>query len=131
MQSMYEFEKRTHGEDEELDGLFDALCNTVIPRLLRPLETGGRSIDPCLIHSDLWPGNCRPDGDTRKIMIFDSCAFWGHNEADLGPWRAPRYRLGGPYLTQYQKVMGKSEPHADWDHRIALYALWVFEKRDT
>ncbi|KAH8597393.1 Fructosamine kinase-domain-containing protein [Bisporella sp. PMI_857] len=123
MQSMYEFEKKTHGVDEELDRLFDALCNKVIPRLLRPLETGGRSIEPCLIHSDLWPGNCMLDADTGEIILFDSCAFWGHNEADLGPWRAPRYRLGRPYLRQYQKVMEMSEPHADWDDRNALYAL--------
>lgn len=66
MQAMYEFEKQTQGEDEELDNLFDALCKEVIPRLLRPLETGGRSIKPCLVHSDLWPGNC----------MFDSCAYW-------------------------------------------------------
>jgi protein-ribulosamine 3-kinase len=125
MQSMYEHEKLTQGEDEELDGLFDALCKKVIPRLLRPLESGGRSIKPCLIHSDLWPGNCMPDADTGNLMLFDSCAFWGHNEADLGPWRAPRYRLGRPYLRHYQKVMGTSEPHADWDDRNALYALYV------
>jgi len=123
MQYMYEFEKTTQGVDKEMESLFDALCNKVIPCLLRPLETNGRSIVPCLVHSDLWPGNCRPDGDTGKLMLFDSCAFWGHNEADLGPWRAPRYRLGRPYLEQYQKVMGMSEPSAQWEDRNALYAL--------
>jgi protein-ribulosamine 3-kinase len=123
MKAMYEAEKQTQGVDEALDSLFHALCNKVIPRLLRPLETGGRSIKPCLIHSDVWPGNCMLDADTRDIIIFDSCAFWGHNEAELGPWRAPCYRLGQPYLQQYQKVMGMSEPHADWDDRNALYAL--------
>ncbi|KAL2065379.1 hypothetical protein VTL71DRAFT_3049 [Oculimacula yallundae] len=123
MKTIYAFEKDAHGTDKELDSLFDALCNKVIPRLLRPLESGGRSIEPCLVHSDLWPGNCMIDADSRDIVIFDSCAFWGHNEADLGPWRAPRYRLGEPYLKQYQKIMGMSEPHADWNDRIALYAL--------
>lgn len=123
MKSMYEFEKQAQGVDGEMDYLFDEICNKVIPRLLRPLETGGRSIVPCLVHSDLWPGNYMSDSDTGEIMIFDSCAFWGHNEAELGPWRAPRYHLGRPYLRQYQKVMGMSEPHADWDDRNALYAL--------
>ncbi|KAJ4354155.1 uncharacterized protein N0V89_005888 [Didymosphaeria variabile] len=123
MKAMYEFEKQTQGEDEELDDLFDELCSKVIPRLLRPLETGGCSIEPCLVHSDLWPGNVMPDADTGDLMIFDSCAYWGHNEAELGPWRARRYRLGRRYLEQYQKVMGISEPHADWDDRNALYAL--------
>ncbi|KAH8701347.1 hypothetical protein GQ44DRAFT_778739 [Phaeosphaeriaceae sp. PMI808] len=64
MQSMYQFEKSTQGVDKELDILFDALYKKAIPRLLRSLETNGRSIEPCLIHSDLWPGNCMPDADT-------------------------------------------------------------------
>ena len=118
MRSMYGFEKQTQGVDEDLDSLFDALCKNVIPRLLGPLETGGRSIEPCLIHSDLWPGKCMADADTGAIIMFDSCCFWGHNEAELGPWRASRYRLGGSYLRQYQEVMGMSKPHADWEDRM-------------
>jgi len=123
MEKMFEFENATHGADEELQGLFDELRAKVIPRLLRPLETGGRSIQPCLIHSDLWPGNCMPDADTGELMIFDSCGYWGHNESDLGSWRAARYRLGRPFLKEYQKIMGMSEPHGDWDDRNALYSL--------
>lgn len=123
MEAMFQFEKETHGEDEELETLFKDIKDKVIPRLLRPLETGGRSIEPCLIHSDLWPGNCMPDADTNQIIIFDSCGYWGHNESELGVWRAPRYRLGRPYMKEYQKIMGMSEPHADWDDRNALYSL--------
>jgi protein-ribulosamine 3-kinase len=63
------------------------------------------------------------DAHSGDRIMFDSCAFWGHNKAELGPWRAPRYRLGKPYLEQYQKVMEISEPRADWDDRNALYAL--------
>ncbi|KAI9710075.1 MAG: hypothetical protein M1820_002877 [Bogoriella megaspora] len=85
MKSMYEFEKQTQGEDEELESLFGDLSKKGIPRLLRSLETDGRSVEPCLVHSDLWPGNCMPDADTGELMVFDSCAFWGHNEANLGP----------------------------------------------
>jgi fructosamine-3-kinase len=62
--------------NEGVDDLFDALCNKVIPRLLRPLETGDNCIQPCLIHSDIWSGNCMPDADTGNLMLFDSCAFW-------------------------------------------------------
>ncbi|USP81315.1 hypothetical protein yc1106_08589 [Curvularia clavata] len=46
MKSIYEHETLTQGEDKELDSLLDALCKNVIPRLLRPLESGGRSIKP-------------------------------------------------------------------------------------
>jgi protein-ribulosamine 3-kinase len=123
MEAMFQFERETHGKDDELETLFKEIKDKVIPRLLRPLETGGRSIEPCLIHSDLWPGNCMPDADTNQIILFDSCGYWGHNESELGPWRAPRYRLGRPYMKEYQKIMGMSEPHADWDDRNALYAL--------
>ncbi|KAJ4294364.1 hypothetical protein N0V90_008054 [Kalmusia sp. IMI 367209] len=123
MEAMFQFEKRIHGEDHELESLFKDLKDKVIPRLLRPLETGGHFIEPCLIHSDLWPGNCMLDADSGEIMIFDSCGYWGHNESDLGSWRAPRYRLGRPFMEEYQRIMGMSEPHGDWDDRNALYAL--------
>jgi len=66
-----------------------------------------------------------PDAETNDIIIFDSCAFWGHNEADLGSWRATRYKMGKPYLKEYQRVMGVSEPRQDWDDRNALYAMSV------
>ena len=123
MRKMLQVEEESHGKDDELEDLKQGLFEKVIPRLLRPLETDGHSIEPCLLHSDLWPGNAMPDGDTDEIIIFDSCAFWGHNEADLGSWRAPRYRMGKPFLREYQNVMGISEPTADWDDRNALYAM--------
>ena len=123
IEQMLRFDDDAHGQDAEMDDLKENLLNKVIPRLLRPLETGGRTIKPCLLHSDLWPGNAMSDADTDEIIIFDSCAFWGHNEADLGSWRAPRYKMGKPYLKEYQRVMGISEPRRDWDDRNALYAI--------
>lgn len=80
MRRMLQVEEKSHGQDEELQKLTKDLFEKVIPRLLRPLETEGREIKPCLIHSDLWPGNIKHDAETDEIMIFDSCAFWGHNE---------------------------------------------------
>ena len=75
---MLELEELSQGKhDEEFEELKEKLRINIIPRLLRPLESGGRKVTPCLIHSDLWPGNCMPDADTDEIMIFDSCAYWG------------------------------------------------------
>ncbi|KAL9020431.1 MAG: hypothetical protein Q9185_002306 [Variospora sp. 1 TL-2023] len=116
-------EEKSHGPDDELKTLTNAIFDNVIPRLLRPLETGRRHIKPCLVHSDLWPGNVKPDAETDEPIIFDSCAFWGHNEADLGSWRAPRYRLGPSYMTEYRTHVPASSPAEDWDDRNALYAL--------
>ncbi len=91
MLRMFEEEERSHGNDdtqEELEVLKQGLLEKVIPRLLRPLESNGRTVVPCLIHSDLWLGNIMVDANTDEIVIFDSCAYWGHNESDLGVWRA-------------------------------------------
>ena len=75
---MFQIEGMAHGEDEELNPLKKGIFEKVISRiLLRPSETGGRSIKPSLIHSDLWPGNLMPDTPNDEILIFDSCAFWG------------------------------------------------------
>ncbi|KAL8655999.1 MAG: hypothetical protein Q9210_000535 [Variospora velana] len=65
-------EEKSHGPDDELKVLTNAVFDNVIPRLLRPLETGGRHIKPCLVHSDLWPGNVKPDAETDEPTIFDS-----------------------------------------------------------
>lgn len=53
MQKMFEVEELAHGKDDKLEILKNGLYDKVIPRLLRPLKTGGRSIQPCLIHSDI------------------------------------------------------------------------------
>ncbi|KAI4105002.1 MAG: hypothetical protein LQ339_003619 [Xanthoria mediterranea] len=123
LKKMLDEEEKSHGFDEELSLLTTAMFEKVIPRLLRPLETGGHQIQPCLIHSDLWPGNVKPDAETNEPMIFDSCAFWGHNEADLGSWRASRYMLGRPYMKEYHRIIPSSAPQEDWDDRNALYAM--------
>ena len=123
MKKMLEQEVLLHGQNDELDDLSKALFERVIPRLLRPLESHGRFIQPCLIHTDLWPGNIYPDRDTGRILIFDSRAIWGHNECDLGTWKAPRFMLGTAFIEQYQQQMGPSEPQKDWADRHALYAL--------
>ncbi|OBT74195.1 hypothetical protein VF21_07029 [Pseudogymnoascus sp. 05NY08] len=80
MRRMLMLEEKSHGQDPELTELSKALFEKVIPRMMRPLETGGRTIEPCLVHSDIWLGNVKPDAETEEPIIFDSCAFWGHNE---------------------------------------------------
>lgn len=120
---MFDEEERVHGQDDELDKSKKDLFEKVIPRLLRPMETGDHPIQPCLIHTDLWPGNILPDVDTDDLKIFDSRAMWGHNECDLGTWRAARFTLGTAYVNEYQNKMALSEPKDDWPDRYALYAL--------
>jgi len=80
MQRCFDWEQDLHGEDEEMKMLFHAIIEKVIPRLIRPLETGDREIRPCLVHGDLWDGNTSTDTATGKPVIFDASSLYAHNE---------------------------------------------------
>ncbi|KAK4102555.1 hypothetical protein N658DRAFT_423685 [Parathielavia hyrcaniae] len=108
---------------EELERLRPLFLEKVLPRYLRPLETNGRSVTPCLIHADLWPGNVKYMNDGETACMYDACAMWGHNEVDLGVFRNPRYPFGKPYLKEYWKRVPISEPEEDVDNRNTLYML--------
>ena len=69
-----------HAELERLRPLF---FEKVLPRYLRPLESEGRSVTPCLIHADLWPGNVKYKEDGETVCVYDACAMWGHNEGNI------------------------------------------------
>lgn len=75
------FLQDVYGEDVELAELSEAFVQKVVARLLRPLQTGDRNIKPTLCHGDLWDGNVQIDVNTKQPIIFDSCAFYGHNES--------------------------------------------------
>ena len=66
--------------DPEYKRLTTIFLERIIPRLLRPLETGGREIQPRLIHTDIWHGNTGIDNDDGRPVIFDPCPEFGHNE---------------------------------------------------
>ncbi|TGO44378.1 hypothetical protein BCON_0531g00010 [Botryotinia convoluta] len=73
-------EEKSEGIDKEMQELCQGILEKVISRLLRPLETGGRQIQPCLIHGDLWAGNTSWNIDTNMPIIYDSAALYAHNE---------------------------------------------------
>ncbi|PMD18637.1 hypothetical protein NA56DRAFT_680630 [Hyaloscypha hepaticicola] len=75
------------------------LVEKVIPRLLRPLETGPITLQPCLIHGDLSYG----------IPIM----------------RPAGVQFGRKYLNAYPEKFRQSEPTEDAEDRLALYALCV------
>lgn len=81
MKSLFQHEENIHETaDVELEMLKTAFLDVAVPRYLRPLESDGRSIEPCVIHSNLWPGNIKPMSATDELCLFDSSAYWGHNE---------------------------------------------------
>ncbi|KAK4121755.1 hypothetical protein N657DRAFT_665056 [Parathielavia appendiculata] len=125
MKGFLEREDAAHNGEphEELERLRPLFLNKVLPRYLRPLESNGRSVTPCLIHADLWLGNVKYMNDGETVCMYDACAMWGHNEVDLGVFRNPRYPLGKPYLKEYWKHVPISEPEEDVDSRNTLYML--------
>ena len=97
----FALEKEARGPSKELEALMVPLFDKVIPRLLRPLETGGRTVKPGFVHGDLWYGNGEYDAKsecvastsqaetfptasndmkTDRPMVFDAAGFYGHNE---------------------------------------------------
>jgi protein-ribulosamine 3-kinase len=76
-------ELEAKGPDSEFDLLVPALFDKVIPRLLRPLESEGRSVKPSLVHGDLWYANSGTDVDSGEPFVFDACCFYAHNECKL------------------------------------------------
>jgi protein-ribulosamine 3-kinase len=133
------------GPDPEFDMLVPALFDKVIPRLLRPLESEGRSVKPSLVHGDLWFANSGIDVDTGESLIFDACCFYAHTECELhdnletlqltrlihmrlnedefGQWRPVCNRFGAEYLEAYHSYVRLSPPEEDYDGRLDLYKL--------
>lgn len=79
-----ELECAAKGPSSEFETLLPVLFDKVVPRLLRPLESEGRSVKPTLVHGDLWYANSGIDVDTNESLIFDACSFYAHNECKFG-----------------------------------------------
>lgn len=80
MRQALDLEVERKGPSEELHALSRVLFDRVIPRLLRPLESDGRSVKPSLVHGDLWYANAGTDINTGQCLVFDPCCFYAHNE---------------------------------------------------
>ncbi|KAK6829586.1 fructosamine/ketosamine-3-kinase [Apiospora arundinis] len=123
LQRTFDMEEETQGPDEEMHRLRDGLMTKVIPRLLRPLETEGRTLTPTLVHGDIWDGNASVDVNTGLPIIFDATPLYAHNEYEMAPWWAPRHKMTGAYIAEYIKHYPVSEPAEDFKDRGALYGL--------
>jgi fructosamine-3-kinase len=81
MRSVMEREKKVLGPHSPDDTkVVQTFMDIVLPRYLHPLESDGRSVEPCLLHTDLWPSNVKYRQDDGRPIIFDSMALWGHVE---------------------------------------------------
>lgn len=78
---VFENEEKSQGFDEEVHELCRLTLEKVVPRLLRPLETGGRKIQPRLVHGDIWDGNVSTNLDSNTPVIYDATCIYAHNES--------------------------------------------------
>lgn len=111
LENMIRMDLEKHGEWPEFSRICGLILDIVIPRLLGPLQSNGRIIKPCLIHGHLWDENTATDMDTGDPFIFDAGSFYGHNEYEIGNWRALRHRLSDQmYMENYRLNFPASEP---------------------
>ncbi|KAI0015215.1 Fructosamine kinase-domain-containing protein [Xylariomycetidae sp. FL0641] len=122
---MVALDREKHGDGgHEFAALCQLTLDRVIPRLLGPLQSEGRSIKPCLLHGDLWDENTATDTSTGEPFVFDCGSLYGHNEYEIGNWRSARHRLSGKeYVENYKRNFEPSEPKEEWDDRNLLYSL--------
>jgi protein-ribulosamine 3-kinase len=136
MRQLFDLEREAQGTSPELDSLLPSFYDKVIPRLLRPLETGGHTLLPALIHGDLWHSNAAvrkalaseseshpASTEAEEPLIFDASAFYAHNEAELGMWRPERFKMRTEYVEEYFRHFPPSTPAKDWEDRNLLYSL--------
>lgn len=79
IQQVFEAEEKSQGSDPEVQELCRQILSKVVPRLLRPLETGGRQIQSRLIHDDIWDGNTSTNIKTNQPVIFDATCIYAYN----------------------------------------------------
>jgi protein-ribulosamine 3-kinase len=120
---MIDLERSIQGSNPEMDALSPGILTKAIPRLLRPMETGGSKIEPVLLHGDMWHGNVGVDNESHKPIIYDAESFYGHNEYEMSSWRATIYLFYGTHLSAYHKLVPISEPAEDHDDMNTLSAM--------
>ncbi|POS75160.1 hypothetical protein DHEL01_v206446 [Diaporthe helianthi] len=118
-------EEQTHGPDPEMTRLKGELFLKVIPRLVRPLESEGRRIEPILCHGDMWDGNVSVDKATGKPKIFDPTPLYAHREYELAPWFIARHKMTDAYVNEYKKHIRIAEPQEDFHDRGILYSIAI------
>lgn len=85
LQTMFDTEEAVQGPDTDMQSLRQRLFSKVVPRLIRPLETDGRVLQPTLCHGDLWDGNASMDASTGEPKVFDPVPLYAHNECEQHP----------------------------------------------
>lgn len=112
-----------NGPDSEYEQEFEIFKRETIPRILDPLQAGGRVLKPCLVHGNIWEDNTGTELHSNQPVIFDAGCHYAHNEFEIGMWRRDAVRFGKAHIRQYLRFMPPSEPREQWDDRNRLYSI--------
>lgn len=128
LEDVIRYDNDANGPWLEYDVACKQIVDVVIPRLLLPLQSEGRSITPVLVHGDLWEGNMGIDMETGRTIMFDPGSTYAHNEMEFGTWRCTwAYYFNSPlYMRSYQQHIEPSEPVEEWDDRNRLYSIRAY-----
>ena len=70
--------EESQGPDAVFRKMFQQTMEKVVPRLLRPLETGGRQIKPSLVYGDLYSGNVSVSVElVSRYCMTRGAVSWG------------------------------------------------------
>ncbi|KAK8039441.1 hypothetical protein PG993_007852 [Apiospora rasikravindrae] len=119
----FEIDVSVNGPWREYEEAFETLRARVIPRLLGPLQAGGRALKPCLVHGDLWEDNTGIAVGTGRPVLYDASAMYAHNEYELGMWRRDEIKIGISHIDAYLQHCPPSEPAHQFDDRNRLYSI--------
>ena len=92
-QRMYSRDVGSNRVWPELSDTFQTIVGSVIPRLLGALKSDVRQIRPCLIHGDLREGNNGTEHNKGQTDIYDSAAYYPHNEMGTASWACKHRKL--------------------------------------
>ncbi|KAI0137389.1 fructosamine kinase [Xylariales sp. AK1849] len=116
---------RSNGSDAELSKAVEKTASVVVPRLLG--EDTLEGVTPVVIHGDLWSGNhgrgkMAGNGGAEEVVFDPSCVY-GHSEYELGIMRMFG-GFGSSFWREYESLVPKAEPTAEWEDRVAIYELY-------
>jgi protein-ribulosamine 3-kinase len=120
--------RKSNGTDAHLEQLVEETCTRVVPRLLGDKHlNNGKGVTAVVVHGDLWSGNASvgklPGMHEPEDVIFDASAVYAHSEFELGIMKMFG-GFGGGFLTEYHKLVPKTEPLDEYADRVALYELY-------
>jgi fructosamine-3-kinase len=125
LRGVCKFDLETNGPWPEMERATEQVITKVVPRLLGNLKHEGKPIEPCILHGDLWEPNLGINMETGDLVMYDVGLYYGHNEMDLGQWRADfcSHLRSKIYTRHYLRNYPPAEPVEEFDDRNRLYSM--------